>query len=123
MDHAVLTELAAGAALDDLDPRERAALDAHLASCGRCQALVVELEEVLADLALAAPELQPPASLRGDLLDRLREPDAVDRAARCSLRRRRPIARGHASRPGHRWPWPPVWPSSPSASRPHHPAR
>ena len=72
MDHGALAELAAGAALDDLEPTERAALDAHLASCTSCQALVAELDEVLADLALAAPELQPPASLRGDVLDSLR---------------------------------------------------
>jgi len=72
MDHGALAELAAGAALDDLEPTERAALDAHLASCTSCQALVAELDEVLADLALAAPELQPPASLRVDVLDSLR---------------------------------------------------
>jgi len=74
VDHATLTELAAGAVLDDLDARERAELDAHLATCSACGALVVELEEVLGDLALVAPELQPPNSLRGDVLDRLREP-------------------------------------------------
>ena len=41
---AILTELAAGAALDDLDPRERAELDAHVATCAACHALVVELD-------------------------------------------------------------------------------
>ena len=83
MDHADLTELAAGAALDDLDPAERADLDAHLAGCARCQSLVVELEELLGDLALVAPELHPPASLRGEILASLREPapGVVARAA------------------------------------------
>jgi predicted anti-sigma-YlaC factor YlaD len=74
MDHAVLTELAAGAALEDLDPVERARLDAHLAACPRCRALVLELEDVLGDLALAAPELRPPAALRGQVLERLHDP-------------------------------------------------
>ena len=78
MDHGALAELAAGAALDDLEPAERAALDAHLASCSSCQALVADLDEVLADLALAAPELQPPASLRGDVLDGLRAASPPD---------------------------------------------
>lgn len=72
MDHAALRELAAGAALDDLDSRERAELDAHLAGCSSCAALAVELDDVLADLALVAPELEPPASLQADLLATLR---------------------------------------------------
>lgn len=71
MDHATLSQLAAGAALDDLDATERAALDAHLGECTTCPALVAELDEVLADLALVAPELEPPASLRADVLDSL----------------------------------------------------
>jgi hypothetical protein len=75
MDHAGLTELAAGAALDDLDPGERAELRAHLADCAQCQALVVELEDLLGDLALVAPELQPPAQLRRDVMAALRQPE------------------------------------------------
>jgi anti-sigma-K factor RskA len=74
VDHATLSQLAAGAALDDLDATERAALDAHLASCVSCQALVAELDDVLADLALVAPVVAPPPSLRMDVLERLREP-------------------------------------------------
>jgi anti-sigma-K factor RskA len=94
VDHVVLSELAAGAALDDLDPRERDALDGHVRTCGPCQALVVELEDVLADLALVAPELTPPASLRVDLLDRLHDPEPVQApvllAAGAQDRRSRP---------------------------------
>jgi anti-sigma factor RsiW len=72
MDHADLRQLAAGAALDDLDPTERAELDAHLARCSSCAALGAELDDVLADLALVAPEMRPPASLQADLLATIR---------------------------------------------------
>jgi hypothetical protein len=74
VDHGNLRQLAAGAALDDLDPQERADLDAHLATCRPCQALAAELDGVLADLALAAPEIQPPASLMGDVMAAIRQP-------------------------------------------------
>ena len=72
IDHTSLSELAAGAALDDLDPLERGALDAHLATCARCRSLVVDLEDVLGDLALVAPPMRPPASLRRGILAQLR---------------------------------------------------
>jgi anti-sigma-K factor RskA len=78
VDHAELTQLAAGAALDDLDPAERAELDAHLAGCARCRSLVVELEDLLGDLALAAPELRPPAHLRADVMASLRAAEPGD---------------------------------------------
>jgi hypothetical protein len=77
MDHGTLQQLAAGAALDDLDDAERVELDAHLASCASCLALTAELDSVLADLALVAPELRPPASLKHEVLSALREPDVV----------------------------------------------
>lgn len=72
IDHAILSELAAGAALDDLDPLERPALEAHLATCARCRMLLADLEDVLGDLALVAPPMRPPASLRRGVMDRLR---------------------------------------------------
>jgi hypothetical protein len=78
VDHGNLRQLAAGAALDDLDPRERADLDAHLATCRSCQALAAELDGVLADLALVAPEVRPPASLKGDVLAAIRQPAPID---------------------------------------------
>lgn len=67
MDHATLRELAAGAALDDLDPDERRILEAHLADCPPCARLSAELDDVLADLVLVAPEMRPPASLLPEL--------------------------------------------------------
>lgn len=78
MDHRSLQQLAAGAALDDLDAAERADLDAHRATCASCAALGVELEDVLADLALVVPELHPPASLKREVLSALRAPVVVD---------------------------------------------
>jgi hypothetical protein len=78
MDHGTLQQLAAGAALDDLDAAERADFDAHLATCASCMALTAELDSVLADLALVAPELRPPASLKREVLSALRAPVIVD---------------------------------------------
>lgn len=77
MDHAVLRELTAGAALDDLDPAERAELGAHIAACDGCVALANDLGDVLADLALVAPELRPPATLQRDLLAAIRAESSV----------------------------------------------
>lgn len=74
MDHGPLRLLAAGAALEDLDAAERADYERHLAGCASCQALAAELGDVIADLALVAPTLVPPRSLRGDVLAALRTP-------------------------------------------------
>jgi hypothetical protein len=59
--------LAAGAALDDLDPGERAAYDEHRASCLACRHLERELDDLLTDLALAVPERLPPPDLLGSI--------------------------------------------------------
>ena len=55
--------LAAGAVLEDLDPAERRAYDTHRAGCPDCRSLEVELDAVLADLALIVPERIPPPDL------------------------------------------------------------
>lgn len=73
MDHATLHELAAGAALDDLDPAERDRLDDHLTTCSSCRRLSVELDDVVGELALVAPVLHPPAELRGQVLAAIHE--------------------------------------------------
>ncbi|MEX1172076.1 MAG: anti-sigma factor [Chloroflexota bacterium] len=80
MDHAAMQQLAAGAALDDLDDAEHQELDRHLASCGPCRDLRADLDDVVGDLALAAPELRPPAGLRGEVLAALRAPVKPDLA-------------------------------------------
>jgi anti-sigma-K factor RskA len=68
MDHGTLRQLAAGAALDDLDPAERRELDAHLRGCSACAELTRDLDDVLCDLALATPEMAPPPALRRSIL-------------------------------------------------------
>lgn len=74
MDHAALRELAAGAALDDLEGDERLAFERHLTTCVRCRRLSSDLDDVVGELALAAPLLAPPADLRGNVLAALRAP-------------------------------------------------
>jgi hypothetical protein len=55
--------LAAGAVLEDLEPAERDAYDAHRAGCDACAVAEDELGLVLADLALVVPERLPPPEL------------------------------------------------------------
>lgn len=57
MTHDELRELAPAYALGALEPRERGAVEAHVASCPGCRAEVSELREVAALLALAAPSV------------------------------------------------------------------
>ncbi len=68
MDHRAFRELAAGAALDDLDDAERASLDAHLASCSPCREEARGLVDTAGLLAYAVPTRRPPAALRGGVL-------------------------------------------------------
>jgi hypothetical protein len=76
VDHATLRELAAGAALDDLDPGEALTLERHLPECPSCRSLSADLDQVVGELALAAPALLPPAGLRDQVLDALHAPSA-----------------------------------------------
>jgi hypothetical protein len=64
MDHGTFRELAAGAALDDLDATERISFRAHLGFCGPCRDDETALVDTAGLLALAAPRRLPPASLR-----------------------------------------------------------
>ncbi len=72
IDHSAFRELTAGAAIEDLDPDERARLDRHLAECSSCLALSQQLGDVVWDLALLAPEMAPPRSLHGAVFDAMR---------------------------------------------------
>lgn len=74
MDHRDFRQLAAGAALDDLDSAERVRFEAHRRTCAECVDLAADLDAVLEDLALAAPPLHPPASLQRDVLSAIRRP-------------------------------------------------
>ena len=66
--------LAAGAALEVLAADEWREYDAHRRTCAECARLEVELDHVLADLALAVPERMPPP----DLLEGIRRAIATE---------------------------------------------
>ena len=68
MDHGTLRQLAAGAALEDLDPAEHRELEAHLRWCVACDGLGRDLVDVLGELALATPEMAPPPTLRSSIM-------------------------------------------------------
>jgi len=57
-------------ALDALDPGERAAVEAHLASCLTCARELAALRRVTSGIGLAVAADQPPASLRARTLQR-----------------------------------------------------
>ena len=69
--------LPAGAVLGDLAPDERTAYEAHRGTCADCRRMELELDHVLADLAMVVPERVPPP----DLLDGIRRALAADGAA------------------------------------------
>ena len=58
----------AATAMDALDATERAAADAHLASCEQCRRELASLRRVTAGLSLAIEPEAPPASLRARTL-------------------------------------------------------
>ncbi len=76
MTHRHILELAAGAVLDDLDPRERATMQAHLARCPACRVQARELDEVIVALGLAGPRRDPPPELWGSIRAAIRAMDA-----------------------------------------------
>jgi hypothetical protein len=57
-------DLAAGAALDAVEPRELALVEAHAATCTECAAQLQEFRDVAAMLGSAVPQHEPPAALR-----------------------------------------------------------
>lgn len=73
-EHAAMRELAAGAALGDLDPIEREQFEAHLATCAACRSLTVDLGATLADLALLAPAEDLPPAMRAHALGAIAGP-------------------------------------------------
>lgn len=72
MDHRHLRLLAAGAALEDLDPAERVMFEAHATTCPTCRSLARDLGETLAELACSLPTAAPPAMLLGRIVASLR---------------------------------------------------
>ncbi len=77
MDHGTFRRLAAGAALDDLDPTERREFDRHVPGCASCARLTMSLGDVLMDLALTSPERTPSMALRAATLRALPGPNTV----------------------------------------------
>ena len=62
-------------ALGVLEGDERAEIEAHLGrACPQCTRGIAKACGVIAQLAQAAPEAQPPAALRGKILDAARSP-------------------------------------------------
>jgi anti-sigma-K factor RskA len=68
MTHDELRELTGGYALGVLSDTDRAALEAHLATCAECARDVREFTGVASSLAFAAPQVDPPAALRERVL-------------------------------------------------------
>jgi len=67
-------------ALGVLEGEERAELEAHLArACPQCTPGLAQARWVVAQLALAAPEANPPADLRGKILDAARSSTDAER--------------------------------------------
>ena len=104
MEHVGFHELAAGAALEDLDPEERRRLDDHRADCAECRSLGDQLEGVVGDLALLAPDMAPPRELHGAVLRAVRAADvpmSLDATTKASLALAEPvqISQAHGARP------------------------
>lgn len=77
-----LHELTAAFALDALDADDRAAYEAHLASCERCREELAAFEEAAAQLAYGTPAPAPPPRLRARVLDAVRADGGVVRGFR-----------------------------------------
>ena len=69
--HDELKHDAAAYALGALDAAERAAFEAHLASCAECTADVRQLRLAAGALSHAVPQVSPPASLRARILSQV----------------------------------------------------
>jgi anti-sigma-K factor RskA len=68
MTHDELRELTGGYALGALSDADRRALESHLDGCAECAREVRELAVVAGGLALAVPQVDPPAALRERVL-------------------------------------------------------
>ena len=75
--HDHFAESLAAYALDALDRSERAAFEAHLATCRECQQELTELQRVSAGIGLGVPLEAPPASLRARVLERVTQGHAT----------------------------------------------
>jgi anti-sigma-K factor RskA len=75
--HEVMREQAAAYVLGASTAEERAAFEAHLATCRECEGEVRALLEVAAVLAQAVPQVEPPAALRARVLSQVSQVGAT----------------------------------------------
>jgi anti-sigma-K factor RskA len=90
VNHSDFEQLAAGYVLGALEPDDEHAFQRHLDGCAQCEASVRELEEVVGELAYAAPPVDPPATLWASIRREVRP------------ERRHPQPRPSGLRPGPR---------------------
>lgn len=74
-DHDAWSELAAGYALSALDDADQATYLEHAGSCTICRQLDRDFSEIVADLALTAPAVTPPPSLKASIMRAVVEDD------------------------------------------------
>jgi anti-sigma-K factor RskA len=90
--HDELKHDAAAYALGALEPAERAAFEAHLATCAECTAEVEQLRLSAGALAHAVPQVSPPPSLRAKILGQVAaSPGAPRPAAGVVVREKRGV--------------------------------
>jgi anti-sigma-K factor RskA len=89
VNHSDFEQLAAGYVLGALEPDDEHAFQRHLDGCAQCEASVRELEEVVGELAYAAPPVDPPATLWA----------SIRRQVHPERRRPQPRPRGAPPRP------------------------
>jgi len=83
--HDELKHDAAAYALGVLEPDERAAFEAHLASCAECAAEVRQMRLAASALPYTVPQVSPPLSLRARILDQaVRGAGSLDPADRAT---------------------------------------
>jgi anti-sigma-K factor RskA len=85
MDRAEIHELSAAYALDALERKDLDAFEEHLAHCAECRENVATFQRVASELAYDVEAPEPPAGLRGRILDQA----AAERPKVVSLPRRR----------------------------------
>ena len=77
MIHDEMESLVAGYVLLALDPEDREALEAHLATCERCTRSVAEWQHLAGSLPLLAEQREPPPGLEGRILSAVRDQGAA----------------------------------------------
>jgi len=75
-EHEEWSELAVGHVLSSLDDADEATYLEHAASCESCRELEREFSETLTDLALVAPTVAPPPSLKASIMAAIGEDKA-----------------------------------------------